>query len=175
MYFGLADARNIGEGFDMLCTLNWKCLNTHLITWRSPSLDINYFCNVPSGIKIKVARKRNYTPHSIQTFHWATLQIKPQSTQYTSHLSRLNKHCISTDIIAGAVWRGDLGVCWPHPHRPRSAWGQGGSAGRADGQAGAGPGPGAGQAGARHPLRGHKARGHSWGLRPRLLPQAAAL
>ena len=99
MYFSLADAAmNIGEGFDMLCTLNRKCLNTHLITWRSPSLDINYLCNVPSGIKIKVARKRNYTPHSIQTFHWATLQIKPKSTQYTQ-VSRLNKHCISWHLM----------------------------------------------------------------------------
>ena len=72
------------------------------------------------------------------------------------------------------MWRGDLGDIRLCPQLPRSARGQGWSAGGADGQAGARPGPGAGQAGARRPLRGHQARGDHGGFCPRLLPKTAA-
>ena len=55
-------------------------------------------------------------------------------------------------MISGSVWRGDLGDIRPCPQLPRSARGQGWSAGGADGQAGARAGAGPGEAGVPRPL-----------------------
>ena len=75
----------------------------------------------------------------------------------------------TNSLIAGAVWRGDLGDIWPLPQLPRSARGQGWSAGGADGQTRARPGAGPGEAS----IPGHL-RADSRGLCPCLLSQTPA-